>query len=139
MKKNLLYNIYQVGVIHNRDRYASIEIFDEYRDALLGLKEFSHIIVLTWFHKNDTEEKRNILRVHPRGDKKNPLTGVFATRSPIRPNPIALFTCRIVSIRDNIIQIDKINAFDGSPVIDIKPYIPEEDSVSDVEVPGWLK
>ena len=77
MKKNLLYNIYQVGVIHNRDRYASIEIFDEYRDALLGLKEFSHIIVLTWFHKNDTEEKRNILRVHPRGDKKNPLTGVL--------------------------------------------------------------
>ena len=128
-----------VGIIHDENEYSSIEIFKEYADALLGLDGFSHIIILAWFHKNDIEEKRRIHRVRPRGVKKNPLTGVFATRSPVRPNPVSHFTSRIISIDENIINIEKIGAFEGSPVIDIKPYIPEEDSASDVKLPKWLE
>lgn len=132
------YRIVPVGIIHIKGRDTYIEIFEGYRDALLGLEPFSHIIVLAWFHQSDTREKRDTLRVHPRGNRKNPLTGVFATRSPVRPNPVALYTCKILSIRENIIQIDRIDAFDGTPVIDIKPYIPEVDKVQKAAVAEWL-
>ncbi|UCF56354.1 MAG: SAM-dependent methyltransferase, partial [Deltaproteobacteria bacterium] len=66
----------------------------------------------------------------------NPLTGVFATRSPVRPNPISVYTCRILSIDGNVIHIEKIDALDGTPVIDIKPYVPRLDSVSEVKSLG---
>ena len=106
-----------------------IEIYKEYEDALFGLDQYSHIIVFTWFHENDVSEKRKVLKVHPRGNKANPLTGVFATRSPVRPNLIGIFLCKIISIENNVIQIEHIEAFAGSPVIDIKPYIPRIDSI----------
>jgi tRNA-Thr(GGU) m(6)t(6)A37 methyltransferase TsaA len=83
--------------------------------------------------------KRATLRVHPRGDRSNPLTGVFATRSPRRPNPLALYTSRIHAVRGNRIEIDSVDALDGTPVIDIKPYIPESDSVSGARVPAWVR
>ena len=132
------FHIFPVGTIRQGEGESSIVIFDEFRDALLGLEPFSHIIVLIWFHKSDNQEKRNTLQVHPKGNRSNPLTGVFATRSPVRPNPVALFTCKVLSIKEDIIRIDHINAFDGSPVIDIKPYIPEEDSVLDAVTADWL-
>ena len=101
----------------------------KYEPGLLGLDRFSHIQVLYWFDRNDTPRERSILQVHPRGNKSNPLSGVFATRAPVRPNLIALSLCRIVSIRENIIVIDRIDAFPGTPVLDIKPYIPDIDAV----------
>jgi tRNA-Thr(GGU) m(6)t(6)A37 methyltransferase TsaA len=125
-----------IGTVKKTDDRAWIEIFDEYKDGLLGLDGFSHIYVLYWFHQNDSEEKRRTLQVHPRKDPANPLTGVFATHSPRRPNLIALAVCKIETIAGNIIQIEEIDAYDGSPVIDIKCYIPQ--SVSDVRVPGWV-
>ncbi|MFC1813236.1 TrmO family methyltransferase [Thermodesulfobacteriota bacterium] len=92
-----------------------------------------------WFHENDTPEKRRILQIHPRKDKNNPLTGVFGTHSPMRPNLIAISFCRKLSIQDNIIFIDQIDAFDGSPLIDIKPYIPVDELMSgDIKVSDWV-
>ena len=123
------YQIFPVGTIRKQDRSVFVEIYKEYEDALFGLDQYTHIIVFTWFHKNDMPEKRRVLKVHPRGNKANPLTGVFATRSPVRPNLIGLFLCKIVSIENNVIQIEHIDAFPGSPVIDIKPYIPRIDSI----------
>ena len=76
--------------------------------------------------------------MHPRGDRALPLTGVFGTRSPVRPNLIALSTCEILSIDENIIRIDKIDAFDGTPVIDIKPCIGKDNSMINVRVPEWV-
>jgi tRNA-Thr(GGU) m(6)t(6)A37 methyltransferase TsaA len=116
--------IYPVGVIKKENENVRIEVFEEYRDALLGLDDFSHITVCYWFHENDTPEKRNTMQVHPRKDKQNPLRGVFATHSPLRPNLIALTICKILSIKDTTIFIEKIDALDGSPVIDIKCFIP---------------
>jgi len=127
-----------VGMVRKTDEKTWIEIFDEYADALLGLDGFSHIYVLYWFHENDGAEKRRTLQVHPRKDPANPLTGVFATHSPVRPNLIALTLCRIESISGNIIQIQEIDAIDGSPVIDIKCYIPGATAGADVRLPDWV-
>jgi tRNA-Thr(GGU) m(6)t(6)A37 methyltransferase TsaA len=125
-------------VVRKTEKATWIEIFDAYSDALLGLEGFSHIQVFFWFHENDEAHKRKILRVHPRKDKKNPLSGVFATHSPLRPNLIGLTLCKIKSIRDHRIEIEDIDAFDGTPVIDIKCYIPSSVAESDIHLPAWV-
>ena len=133
------FHIVPVGVMRKGGESASVEIFEEFKEGLLGLEGFSHIHVLCWFHESDSKAKRATLQVHPRGDRRNPLTGVFATRSPVRPNPLALYTCRIHAIHGNRIHIDSMDALDGTPVIDIKPYIPENDAVSEARVPNWVR
>jgi tRNA-Thr(GGU) m(6)t(6)A37 methyltransferase TsaA len=132
------FQVFPVGVITKKEDAIWIEIFEPYCDALLGLEGFSHIQVLFWFHENDTADRRKTLQVHPRKDKKIPLTGVFATHSPLRPNLIGLTLCKLKSIRDRRIEIEDIDAFDGTPVIDVKCYIPGSASGSDVRVPDWV-
>jgi tRNA-Thr(GGU) m(6)t(6)A37 methyltransferase TsaA len=132
------YAVRPIAIIHKKDEKTWIEIYDDYTDGLLGLDGFSHIYVLYWLHDNDSPEKRRTLQVHPRKDPRNPLTGVFATHSPRRPNLIALTLCKIEAIDVNTIQIDEIDAFDGTPVIDIKCYIPESVPDEDVRVPDWV-
>ena len=136
--KSDVYQISSVGLIRKHHNVTTIEIDVKYEDGILGLNEFSHVLVCYWLHKNDNPETREILQVYPRGNPQNPLHGVFATRSPVRPNLIGLSICKILSIEDNIIQIDTIDAYDGSPVIDLKPYIPDIDSEEDVQVPEWV-
>jgi tRNA-Thr(GGU) m(6)t(6)A37 methyltransferase TsaA len=133
------YVISPVGVIRKKGDHTYIEIEEGFKDALLGLDEFSHIHVMTWFHKNDNSKKRSTLQVHPRNNRNNPLTGVFATRSPVRPNLIALFRCGILSIKGRLLQLDHIDAYDGSPVIDIKPYIPRIDAIAEAKVSWWAE
>ena len=132
------YYLNPVGIVKKNDEKAWIEIFNEFTDALLGLDGFSHIYVFYWFHQNDSPEKRKTLQVHPRKDPGNPLTGVFATHSPQRPNLIALTLCKINSIEGNIIEIEDLDAHDGSPVIDIKCYIPGLVPASEVRLPDWV-
>ena len=133
------YTIAPVGYVAKSDGRTFIEIDEAYTDALLGLEQFSHVILCFWFHKRDMPEGSACLQVHPRGNKANPLTGVFATRSPRRPNHLGLCVCRIESIHGNAIRIDETDALDGSPVIDPKPYIPRTDSVPDAVVPWWVR
>jgi len=122
-----MYYLNPIGVVEQNNDYTVLNIFDEFLDGLDGLKEGDYIIVLVWFHKNDSEEKRGILKVHPRGDINNPLKGVFATRSPYRPNPIGKYTVKIYKIDKNKIFIDKIDAYDETPIIDIKIFSEELD------------
>ena len=129
--------VYPLGVIRKEKESVRIDIDPSYRDAFLGLDGFSHIAVLYWFHENDTPEKRKTLQVHPRRNQQNPLTGVFATHSPLRPNLIGLTICKILSIKDTTIFIEEIDARDGSPVIDIKCYIPSSEPGS-VKLPDWV-
>ena len=133
------YSVQTVGKVVKRSGKTILEIFPTFKDALLGLDGFSHVQVYYWFDRNDSPEKRATLRVHPRGDKSNPLTGVFATRSPFRPNLIGYSVCRIMSVEQNRIVIENIDAFDGSPIIDLKPYIPDNDCVPGATVPEWVK
>ena len=132
------YYIFPVGVIKKENENIRIEIDKVYRDALLGLDDFSHITVCYWFHKNDTPEKRKTMQVHPRKNKQNPLRGVFATHSPLRPNLIAISICKILSIKDTTIFIEKIDALDSTPVIDIKCFIPSSELASDIRLPDWV-
>jgi tRNA-Thr(GGU) m(6)t(6)A37 methyltransferase TsaA len=132
------YLIHPIGVVRKQDDAVWIDVAEEYRDAMLGLDGFSHIHVLFWFHENDTPADRRTLVVHPRRDPANPLTGVFATHAPIRPNLIGLSRCRILAIEDLRIRVDALDARDGSPVIDIKCFIPDAPGPTDVRVPAWV-
>lgn len=131
--------IYPIGQVEKREGQTRLRVFSKYAPGLLGLGGFSHVHVFWWFGENDTPRKRETLQVHPRGDKENPLTGVFATRAPVRPNLIATTLCRIRGIDGEVIRIDAIEAFDGTPILDLKPYIPAADRPQgDVRVPQWV-
>ena len=88
-------------------------------EALDGLAVGDAIIVITWFHQS----QRDVLKVYPRHDTSNPLTGVFATRSPDRPNPLGLHRVTVLEIAGNTIKVGPIEAIDGTPVVDIKPVL----------------
>jgi tRNA-Thr(GGU) m(6)t(6)A37 methyltransferase TsaA len=100
---------------------AVLEMFPEYLDALHRMKAGDEVIVITWLHLAD----RNVLKVHPQGNKSNPLTGVFLTRSPDRPNPLGLHRVEVLKIDSNRIHIGAIEAIDGTPVVDIKRVVEE--------------
>lgn len=114
------FNVYPIGQVVRQDDKTMIVLDKKYKPGLLGLDKHKHVHVVYWFNKNDTPEKRSILQVHPRGDTNNPLTGVFATHSPFRPNLIAISRCDVISVTDNIIEIKDIDAFDNTPIIDLK-------------------
>lgn len=98
---------------------AWLEVYAWAAEALQGLAAGDEIIVITWFHQAD----RDVLRVHPRSDPGNPLTGVFATRSPDRPNPLGLHPVVIRGIDGTRLRIGPIEALDGTPVVDVKPVL----------------
>ena len=117
------------------DVVSEIVIDDSLTQALDNLDEFTHIIVLYWIHKSPGQKP---VKVHPRGNPDNELMGVFATRSPDRPNPIGKSTVRLLERRKNVLKVRGLDAIDGSPVLDIKPYIPGYDSVNDAGAPPWV-
>lgn len=78
------------------------------------------------------------IKVHPRARRELPLVGLFATRSPHRPNPIGESTVRLIERRDNILRVEGLDAIDGTPVLDIKPHFPRADNPTDVRVPEWI-
>jgi tRNA-Thr(GGU) m(6)t(6)A37 methyltransferase TsaA len=98
---------------------AWLEVHDRAADGLLGIAVGDELIVITWLH----QANRDILQVHPRSDPCHPLTGVFATRSPDRPNPLGLHTVTVRAIDGNRLRIGPLEAIDGTPVVDIKPVI----------------
>ena len=116
-----VYSMSPVGWVRKEGGRTAIVIEPQFQPALLGVESLYAIWVLYWFDRNDTPEKRRILRVHPRNNPENPSRGVFATRAPVRPNLIALSRCRVLSVTDNVIEIDGIDAFADTPVLDIKP------------------
>ncbi|AAL80269.1 tRNA (N6-threonylcarbamoyladenosine(37)-N6)-methyltransferase TrmO [Pyrococcus furiosus DSM 3638] len=123
-----------IGYIRKTDRDVFIEILDEFLEGLEGLEEGMWIKVIAWLHKSDTWEKRRILKVHPRGDKRNPIRGVFATRSPVRPNPFGLYTVFIEKIERNKLYISWIDAYDNTPVLDIRPFVERLDCPADINL-----
>jgi tRNA-Thr(GGU) m(6)t(6)A37 methyltransferase TsaA len=91
-------------------------------DALLGLEPGTEVLLLTWLD----QARRDVLRVHPRGDEDRPLTGVFATRSPHRPNPIGLHRVAITAIDGHRVRVRSLEAVDGTPIVDVKPLLAED-------------
>lgn len=118
--ERMFFKVYPIGKVVRRDGKTLIVLKEAYRAGLKGLDAFKHVTVVYWFDRNDTPEKRSILQVHPRGNPKNPIRGVFATHAPVRPNLIAISRCKLIAVRGGEIEIDKIDAFDDSPVLDLK-------------------
>lgn len=111
---------------------GTVEVFEEYRAGLKDLDGFSHIILLYHFHRSRGFEPHVVpfLDSQPRG--------VFATRAPRRPNPISLSVVRLNRIEGGVVHIENVDILDGTPLIDIKPYVPEFDAQGDVRT-GWLE
>jgi tRNA-Thr(GGU) m(6)t(6)A37 methyltransferase TsaA len=98
---------------------AVIEVLPSYTKALHRMQAGDEIVIISWLHR----ARRKVLKVHPRGEATRPLTGVFSTRSPDRPNPLGLHRVKVLEIKRNCLHIGPIEAIDGTPVIDIKPVI----------------
>lgn len=94
----------------------------EVREALASLRQGDAIVVLTWLDR----AQRDVLSVHPRGDEARPMEGVFSTRSPHRPNPIGLHRVQVTAVDGLRVQVDRLEAVDGTPIVDVKPVLEEE-------------
>lgn len=102
-----------------------------------GIEEYSHLVVLYWPHLG-SQEGRSLTQGHPMGRKDFPLVGIFATCSPARPNPVLMTTVELVEKRGNVLRVTGLDAVDGSPIIDIKPYVPVYHKVQDLRMPEWM-
>jgi tRNA-Thr(GGU) m(6)t(6)A37 methyltransferase TsaA len=103
---------------------AWIEFMPEVSDALDGIESGDEVLILTWLDR----AHRDVLVVHPRGDTSRPLTGVFSTRSPHRPNPIGLHRVKVLTVDGLRVQVSDLEAIDGTPVVDVKPVISADQS-----------
>ena len=115
--------------------YATIEFKKEFQDGLKDLDGFSHVYLIYYFHKIKQPE----LQVIPFNDKTNTPRGVFATRTPMHPNSIGLSVVELVEVKDNIVTIKGVDILDGTPLIDIKPYIENFDKITIPTKSGWMK
>ncbi len=118
-------------------REPEIVIYDEYAECLDGIEDFSHVIVLFWSHLAD-ERGRGVKKVHPAGQKDIAAVGVFATRSPVRPNPVCSTTVELLGREGNVLEVRGLDAIDGSPVIDLKPHLPSYDAPEGVRLADWM-
>lgn len=116
---------------------SEIIVDSDLTEALDNLDEFSHLIVLYWMHQLPAGRQLPH-KVHPMGKPELPLVGRFATRSPSRPNPVGQATVKLLERHDNILKVKGLDAIDGTPVIDIKPYLPGYDSADGAKVPLWM-
>jgi tRNA-Thr(GGU) m(6)t(6)A37 methyltransferase TsaA len=112
-----------------------IEINPEWIAALEGIEDFSHVWVLFYFSQSPAPEAPLI---HPQRREDMPLVGLFATRSPVRPNPIGLTPVELLAVEAGRLRVRGLDAVDGTPVLDLKPYLPRGDSLPDARVPDWL-
>jgi tRNA-Thr(GGU) m(6)t(6)A37 methyltransferase TsaA len=116
---------------------AEIKIDAAWAEALEGVEEFSHIWVLWWI--DHSPETPSAQRVHPEGRTEIPLVGFFATRSPHRPNPLGLTCVRLLERQGQRLLVQGLDAFEDTPVLDIKPYLRRGDRISDATTPVWLE
>ncbi len=136
-----------IGVVRNGVRSTEprdwtqvtsrIVLLPELTPGLLGLDGFSHILVLSWLHEIPPEARGAKLQLHPRDDPQNPLTGILATRAQIRPNPIGCTIVRLLAVEENVLRVRGLDNIDGTPVLDVKPYLPRYDA-AEATVPDWV-
>jgi len=136
-----------IGVVRNEikeprrrgwEKVASEIVVDEsLAEGLDGLEEYSHVLVVFWMHKVPRTHQP-VTKIHPQGRADLPLIGLFATRSPYRPNPVGVSAPRLVERRGNVLSVVGLDAIDGTPVLDIKPYLPHLDAPADYRGPDWV-
>ncbi len=143
------YTVHPIGYVQNgitaldgviwEETESRVVVAPEYADGLEGIDDFSHVIVIGYLHRREhAHGHEHPLRVHPQGREDLPLVGVFATRSPKRPNPIAITVVRLIRREGNVLHVKGLDMADGTPVLDIKPYLTRGDRVEDATVAEWL-
>ena len=133
------FQLKRIGTINAAEGRFTITVEPPYRPALAELSGFGFVNVLFWCHALDTSDHRSLTRCR-RPYRRSPETvGIFATRSPARPNPIALTACAVLDVDESggVVRVPFIDAEDGSPLLDIKPYHPAIDRIREVSVPDW--
>jgi tRNA (adenine37-N6)-methyltransferase len=138
-----------IGIIRNaqtewtdvvwEDVVSQVVLEDRWRGALEGLDGFSHIWVICWLSRVPEEDRGARLTVQPRGVEDLPPVGLFATRSPRRPNPIALTAVPLLSVDGPVLTVRGLDMLDGTPVLDIKPYLDRGDRISRTRSPRWIR
>ena len=121
--------------VRNKGNVSEIVFREDLAEALEGVDDFSHLFVIFWMHEISEEERRT-MKVRPRGRRDMPLLGAFATRTPHRPNPIGLTVVELLEVEDNVVTVRGLDAFDGTPILDIKPF-DYWDMAEDARVPEW--
>lgn len=116
---------------------SHILVEPELRDGLRGLAEFSHVLVVSLLHGARFERERHLVR-RPRGLADMPELGIFAQRAKDRPNPIGVTVCPIVKVSDDGLVVTGLDAIDGTPILDLKPYFPVFDTAPNARVPEWV-
>jgi len=116
------------------DAVSRIEILPEYAPAVEGIEEYSHIIIFFVFHKRKTVK----LTQRPENRRCNPEVGIFGTNSEKRPNPLGMTVVRLLKVEGGVLTVKGLDALDGTPVIDIKPYAGFEEEAPEYIIPGWL-
>jgi len=137
--KEEAYQIYLIGYVRRVEREFHLEILESFRPALKQLDHFSHVMVFWWANQHDNEENRSTMQTRP-PYAEEVVTGVFACRAEYRPNPIAVTTCKILALDEEkgIVQVANIDAYDGTPIVDLKAYFPVCDRVKEANIPEWL-
>ncbi|MEE8167296.1 MAG: tRNA (N6-threonylcarbamoyladenosine(37)-N6)-methyltransferase TrmO [Candidatus Hydrothermarchaeales archaeon] len=116
------------------DEVSEIIVNEEFTEALMGIDDYSHVIIVYWMDK----VKGYVITHRPQGNPNVPIVGIFACRCPTRPNPIAITNVRLVGHEGNKIKVKGLDILDGTPIIDIKPYWPQYDNVVDKKIPDWV-
>jgi tRNA-Thr(GGU) m(6)t(6)A37 methyltransferase TsaA len=138
------FNLSPIGYVKNdvhdirfdgwKNLVSRLVIDGGYVEALEGLEEFSHLLVISLLHLPG----KLLLKRHPRDRQDLPVKGIFATRSQLRPNRLGLHLVRLLERKENELLVAGLDAVNGTPLIDIKPYIPQQDAVTNAVVPGWV-
>jgi tRNA-Thr(GGU) m(6)t(6)A37 methyltransferase TsaA len=123
--------------VRDKDALSKIVLDEDLSQALEGVIDFSHLFILFWMH-DVKEERRNKLMTHPRGRTHMPLVGVYATRTSSRRNPIGLTLVELVDVEKNVLIVRGLDAFNGTPILDIKPYDDWDLTINPI-VPDWWK
>ena len=132
---------WQARVARGRDRQrvvSELVIDGDLAGITDGLEDFSHILVLYWAHRVPFEG-RSLIKAHPMGRKDLPLVGIFATCSPARPNTVCATVARLLERRGNVLKVEGLDAIDGSPVVDVKPYAPGYYPAGKIRIAPWLE
>lgn len=140
---NQEYRLVPIGIVAQKtEQRAKLEIYEAYRAGLKDLDQFSHALILWWISENNTDVARQVLQSTPPFERA-PQTGVFSSRSPRRPNPIGLTVVALldVDMEKGEVSVDHMDAFEQTPLLDIKPYIPSSEHIplEKVRLPFWFE
>ena len=136
---DLRYELRPIGRVRVSDEAFTLHVEEAFRPALEGLEGFSHAVVVFWCHLVDSDDLRRVVtcdRPYRKGPER---LGTFATRSPVRPNPIGITPVPLIRIDtvEGVVQVPFLDAEDGTPILDIKAYHPSIDRIRDARVPAW--